>query len=54
MLTVDSPFSLSGAEKVPVAMAPEFGEHGGEILREAGYDETEIEALRKVGVVGGA
>ena len=36
MLTVDSPFSVSGAEKVPVAMAPGFGEHGAEILREAG------------------
>jgi formyl-CoA transferase len=53
MLTVDSPFSLSGTEKVPVALAPGFGEHAEEILREAGYDHTEIAALREAGVVGG-
>ena len=53
MLTVDSPFSLSGAEKLPVAMAPGFGEHSGEILREAGYSNEEIAALRAARVVGG-
>src|SRR5258708_22376082 len=46
MLTVDSPFWLSGAEKVPVAMAPGFGEHGGAILREAGYSNGEIAELK--------
>jgi crotonobetainyl-CoA:carnitine CoA-transferase CaiB-like acyl-CoA transferase len=39
---------------VPVVEAPGFGEHAREILREAGYDEGEIEALRANGVVGGA
>lgn len=53
MLTVDSPFSLSGEEKVPIAVAPGFGEHGEEILREAGYSEGEISELRAAGVVGG-
>jgi len=53
MLTVDSPFSVSGAEKLPVAMAPGFGEHGPEILREAGFEEAEIAVLRETGVVGG-
>jgi len=54
MLTIDSPFTVSGADKVPVVEAPGFGEHAREILREAGYDEGEIEALRANGVVGGA
>jgi formyl-CoA transferase len=53
MLTVDSPFSVSGAEKVPVVLAPGFGEHGEEILRDAGYDEGEIEEFRAAGVIGG-
>ena len=53
MLTVDSPFTVSGADKVPVVEAPGFGEHGREILREAGYEDGEIEALRASGVVGG-
>jgi crotonobetainyl-CoA:carnitine CoA-transferase CaiB-like acyl-CoA transferase len=53
MLTVDSPFTVSGAEKVPVEPAPGFGEHGGAILREAGYSESEIDKLRATGVIGG-
>jgi crotonobetainyl-CoA:carnitine CoA-transferase CaiB-like acyl-CoA transferase len=52
MLTVDSPFLVGGAEKVPVTPAPGFDEHGSEILREAGYTEDEIEALQAAGVVG--
>jgi crotonobetainyl-CoA:carnitine CoA-transferase CaiB-like acyl-CoA transferase len=52
MLTVDSPFSLTGSEKVPVALAPGFGEHSAAILREAGYSDGEIAALQEAGVVG--
>ena len=53
MLTVDSPFTLSGADKVPASMPPGYGEHGEEILHEAGYSAAEIAALRTAGVVGG-
>jgi crotonobetainyl-CoA:carnitine CoA-transferase CaiB-like acyl-CoA transferase len=31
--------------------APRFGEHNAEILREAGYAEAEIDALRRDGVL---
>ncbi|MCZ6558547.1 MAG: CoA transferase [SAR324 cluster bacterium] len=31
--------------------APELGEHTGEVLGEFGYDEKEVEALRKAGVI---
>jgi crotonobetainyl-CoA:carnitine CoA-transferase CaiB-like acyl-CoA transferase len=53
MMTVDSPFSVSGAAKVPVELAPGFGAHGGKVLRDAGYSDGEIDALQKAGVVGG-
>ena len=54
MLTVDSPFTLSAAAKVPVAIAPDQGEHSGAILREAGYSADEIAALRAAGtIIGG-
>jgi crotonobetainyl-CoA:carnitine CoA-transferase CaiB-like acyl-CoA transferase len=39
--------------EVPVVAAPGFGEHGGAILREAGYSEGEISEPRAAGVVGG-
>jgi len=54
MLTIDSPFTLSAAAKVPVAIAPEQGEHSSAILLEAGYSVTEIAALRSAGtIIGG-
>ena len=30
---------------------PRFGEHAAEVLRGHGYDDAEIEAMRKAGVV---
>ena len=53
MMTVDSPFSLGGVGKAPVARAPEHGEHSRRILREAGYSEAEIDALRVAGTIAG-
>ena len=46
MLTIDSPFFVAGADKVRPRLAPEVGEHSDQILREAGYDVQQIEALR--------
>jgi crotonobetainyl-CoA:carnitine CoA-transferase CaiB-like acyl-CoA transferase len=51
MMTVDSPFTLSEAEKVTVELAPSHGEHSRAILLEAGYSETEIAALRAAGTI---
>jgi crotonobetainyl-CoA:carnitine CoA-transferase CaiB-like acyl-CoA transferase len=53
MMTVDSPFTITGEAKVPVTVAPGQGEHSSAILRDAGYSETEIEALRAAGAISG-
>src|SRR2546423_1524209 len=49
--TIDSPFFLAGQEKVPPRRAPGVGQNSDEVLREYGYSEAEIAALRTVGVV---
>jgi crotonobetainyl-CoA:carnitine CoA-transferase CaiB-like acyl-CoA transferase len=51
MMTVDSPFTLSRAEKVPAAVAPGYGEHSRAILLGAGYSEAEIAELVAAGAV---
>jgi crotonobetainyl-CoA:carnitine CoA-transferase CaiB-like acyl-CoA transferase len=51
MMTVDSPFTLSGIEKAPVKVAPGYGEHNREILLAAGYSQTEIADLRAAGII---
>jgi formyl-CoA transferase len=50
-LTVNSPLSISGQDKVPPAMAPGLGEHTVEVLREAGVDEAEIARLLESRVI---
>ena len=52
-LTVDSPFTIEGAPKIPAHRAPDIGEHSSEILRDAGYSPAEIEAFRAAKVFEG-
>ena len=48
--TVSSPLNVQGITKQTPAMAPEIGEHSLEILISLGYDEVEIERMKKRGV----
>jgi len=43
--TVDSPFYLTGVDKVAPRMAPDIGQHTLQLLAEVGLSEAEIEAL---------
>lgn len=45
MRTVNSPFQVSGAEKLPAKAAPKLGEHTEEVLMGFGYSSEEIAAL---------
>ena len=49
--TIDSPFFVAGQDKVPPRRAPAVGQNSDEVLREAGYSEAEIAALRAEGIV---
>jgi crotonobetainyl-CoA:carnitine CoA-transferase CaiB-like acyl-CoA transferase len=51
-MTVNSPIWIKGQEKVKPRRAPNVGEHSEEILREAGFGDAEIGALRAEGVIG--
>jgi crotonobetainyl-CoA:carnitine CoA-transferase CaiB-like acyl-CoA transferase len=51
-LTVNSPIWIKSQEKVAPRPAPAVGEHSEEVLREAGYTEAEIRALRAEAVIG--
>ena len=51
-MTVNSPIEIRGQEKVAPRRAPAVGEHSAEVLREAGYGEAEIAALREAGIIG--
>jgi len=50
-LTVNSPITIKGEDKVPPRMAPAVGEHTVDVLREAGFDDQEIERLLKAGAI---
>jgi formyl-CoA transferase len=50
-LTVSSPLQIAGQDKAPATMAPQLGEHTVEVLREAGFQQPEIDRLLRDGVI---
>jgi crotonobetainyl-CoA:carnitine CoA-transferase CaiB-like acyl-CoA transferase len=50
-LTVNSPIWIRGQQKRTPRPAPTVGEHSEEVLREAGYSESDIRSLRAEGVI---
>jgi crotonobetainyl-CoA:carnitine CoA-transferase CaiB-like acyl-CoA transferase len=48
---VASPVDFDGSAVSPAGMPPELGEHTSEVLRQLGYTEARIDALRTSGVV---
>jgi formyl-CoA transferase len=51
--TVTSPLWIEGEEKVEPGRAPEIGQHTTTVLRELGYTNEAIEAMRGAGAIGG-
>lgn len=43
--TVNSPFEVGGADKIPPSVAPTLGEHSEEVLAQLGYSVDEIKKL---------
>jgi formyl-CoA transferase len=48
--TISSPIQVHGVPKVSARRAPEIGEHNEEVLRQLGFNATEIDSLRASGV----
>tara|TARA_R110001599_G_scaffold353838_1_gene599673 strand:- start:33002 stop:34210 length:1209 start_codon:yes stop_codon:yes gene_type:complete len=51
LYTVDSPFTISGIEKVRPVLPPAVGQHTDDVLAEVGYGPDEIAQLRADGAV---
>jgi crotonobetainyl-CoA:carnitine CoA-transferase CaiB-like acyl-CoA transferase len=49
--TISSPIRVHGVTKVPARRAPELGEHNDDVLKELGFDATEIDGLRASGAI---
>src|SRR5947209_14739402 len=49
--TIDSPIYLDGEVKCTPRAAPEIGEGGDEVLREAGFAQDEIAKIRGAGII---
>jgi formyl-CoA transferase len=52
--TVSSPIQVHGVAKVAAKRAPELGEHNEEVLRQLGFNASEIEGLHASGAVAKA
>ena len=44
-------FKLSGADPVVASAPPRLGEHTDEVLRDLGYNDSDIERLRAAGAI---
>ena len=49
--TINSPFEIEGADKVPPGPAPELGQHSVKILEAVGYSNSDIDHMLGAGVV---
>src|SRR6266700_3480802 len=49
--TISSPIQVHGVAKVSARRAPEIGEHNEEVLRQLGFNATEIDGLRASGAI---
>jgi crotonobetainyl-CoA:carnitine CoA-transferase CaiB-like acyl-CoA transferase len=49
--TIGSPIQVHGITKVPARRAPALGEHNEEVLRQLGFNATEIDGLRASGAI---
>jgi len=49
--TISSPIQVHGVTKVSAKRAPDLGEHNDEVLKELGFDATEIDGFRASGAV---
>ena len=49
--TISSPIRVAGVTKAPARRAPELGEHNDEVLKELGFDATQIDGLRVSGAI---
>jgi formyl-CoA transferase len=52
--TISSPIQVHGVAKVSARRAPQLGEHNDDILRQLGFDTTEIDKLSTSGAISQA
>jgi crotonobetainyl-CoA:carnitine CoA-transferase CaiB-like acyl-CoA transferase len=52
--TINSPIQVHGVSKLPARRAPALGEHNEEVLRQLGFNATEIDGLRASGAIPNA